>query len=477
MTDAGFGPMNKALREAYLPMIYQLAGAKDAVYWQCIRCGTVIETSLVNGRPTPPAVCAEDQGGCKRSADDTKFELASRGAPPERLEEAIRTVAGQEGLSPALLREDVAASLSLSGGGTLGPSFEELVLELGDAVHFSRPQDPILLLLWACQSWLGPDVLPERCLAYLAFTGPKSSGKSTATEIACALAGGTMISGGSEAAIRAILDGDETGSPPRALGIDEIDVKAKQLPDLEGIFRTGNRWKAEYPIRVPKAEGRGWETRRLNVGGPKVLNYRTDPEDALASRTILIEMRPHRDAEMIVRRLFDDPALERVRDSLEARAGDAKERWTSKRMEEHMTSAEFIARVERLQAQFPRGLQLGAILLAVNDALGFDAEDVISKYVAEQREDSLQAVREILAALHEEHTKESVDGEVRMANADVHAAVNYRLKDGGLPPVSVREWPRIRRELGIETTRRGRGLLLIFGPAARKALELEGSAA
>src|SRR5437773_437293 len=83
----------------------------------------------------------------------------------------------------------------LAGDGILGASFEELVSELGDAVHFSRPQDPILVLLWASQSWLGPDVLPERCLAYLAFTGPKSSGKSTATEIACALAGGTMISG------------------------------------------------------------------------------------------------------------------------------------------------------------------------------------------------------------------------------------------------------------------------------------------
>jgi len=191
----GFGPVNRALREAYLPRIYQLAGAKGAVVcWKCARCETILESPLANGRPTPPAVCAVDQGGCGRSAADTKFELASRGASPERLEEAIRIVAEQEGLSPASLREDVAASLSLSGDGTLGPSFEELVSELAGAVHFSRPQDPILVLLWASQSWLGPEVLPERCLAYLAFTGPKSSGKSTATEIACALAGGTMIS-------------------------------------------------------------------------------------------------------------------------------------------------------------------------------------------------------------------------------------------------------------------------------------------
>lgn len=350
-------------------------------------------------------------------------------------------------------------------------TLDELVGDLATVVHLERREDYVLVILWASQSWLGPTILPERCLAYLDFTGPKSAGKSTTTEAACHIAGGKMVAGGSEAAIRDILNGGESGIPPKALGIDELDVRLRSLPDLEGIFRVGNRWHAEYPIRVPKPKGRGWDTVPLNVGGPKVFNYRNDPEDALASRTIVIEMKPHRDASMIVHGLFESPALDRVRDVLMKRA--ATSRWNSRSLEDHMKSPPFVARVEGLVAQLPRGLQVGAVLLAVSDIMGFDAESVVAQYVAEEHEDSLEAEREILAAIVREHEPVSIDAEVRIPNADVHAALNARLKDRGLPSVSVREWPRVRRELGITTTRRGRGLLLGFGCPARKNLGLE----
>jgi len=347
---------------------------------------------------------------------------------------------------------------------------EDLASDLKSVVHFRRDEDYTLVVLWASQGWLGPAVLPKECLVYLTFIGPKSSGKTTATRIATDLAGGKMIAGGSEAAVRSILDGDGSGVPPRALGIDEIDIRMKATPDLEGIFRIGNRWDAEYPIRTPKGNGKGWDTRMLKIGGPKVFNYRTDPEDALASRTLVIEMKPYGDTGMIVRGLFDSPAIDRVRHILMQRANAAAAKWSPIRLQEHMTAPSFLARVERFDASLPRGKQVGAILLAVSDLMGFDAEAVIAKCIAEEREDSLQAYREVLAEIYAEHEHEAKDGVVRLKNADVHGWLNARLKDRQLLPVSTREWARLRREFEIETVKWGNGRVLLFGPATRKTL-------
>jgi hypothetical protein len=350
------------------------------------------------------------------------------------------------------------------------PGLDELIVDLKKVIHFRRDEDYVLMILWASQGWLGPTVLPKECLAYLAYVGPKSSGKTTATRIATDIAGGRMLAGGTEAAIRAILDGDASGVTPRALGIDEIDIRMKATPDLEGIFRVGNRWDAEYPIRVPKAGSKGWDTRMLKIGGPKVFNYRTDPEDALASRTLVIEMKPYGDTGMIVRGLFDSPAIGRVKRVLTERAEGAAAEWSPAKLEEHMTSSEFLARVDKLSATLPRGKQVGAILLAVADLMRFNAEEVIAKCISEEREDSLQAHREILAEIYDEHEDEAKDGVVRLKNSDVHAWLNTRLKDRQLLPVSPREWARIRREFDIDTIKWAHGRVLLFGPATRKAL-------
>ena len=137
-----------------------------------------------------------------------------------------------------------------------------------------------------------------------------------------------------------------------------------------------------------------------------------------------------------------------------------------------MKDPAFIARVERLDTQLPRGKQLGAVLLAINDAMGFDAEAVIAQYVAEQREDSLEPEREILREIYQERL--GTDPDLRLPNKEVHGPLNDRLKTRGLPPIGTRDWPRVRKELGIETVRQGRGRILVFGPKARKAIGIEG---
>src|SRR2546422_4130042 len=164
----------------------------------------------------------------------------------------------------------------------------ELAGELRKVLEFQRAEDAVLCILAAAQPHLGPDVLPEKCLVYVCFDGPKSSGKTVATEAVCQIAGGRMVAGGTIPAMVRTLTG-ENGVPPGALGIDEVDNKGKLTPELEGILRTGNRWSAEYPISIPK--GKGWETRSMNVGGFKAFNYSGAPDDALASRTLVISMR------------------------------------------------------------------------------------------------------------------------------------------------------------------------------------------
>ena len=51
---------------------------------------------------------------------------------------------------------------------------------LSHHVRFSQPWQYDLMLLWAAQPYLR-SVLPDECCVNLAFSGPKSSGKTKAT--------------------------------------------------------------------------------------------------------------------------------------------------------------------------------------------------------------------------------------------------------------------------------------------------------
>ena len=116
-----------------------------------------------------------------------------------------------------------------------------------------------------------------------------------------------------------------------------------------------------------------------------------------------------------------------------------------------MRTPEFKARVARLDSILPRGKQLGAVLLAVADAMEWsdEAERVIASYIAERREDTLEPEREVLAEIVSEHLDELRDGFVELQNAEVLAWANQRLKDRGLTPISKFRWPSIRDEFKV----------------------------
>ena len=76
---------------------------------------------------------------------------------------------------------------------------------LREYLSFSQPWHPRLCLLWAAHTHL-QEVLPNLAI-HLAFSGPKSSGKSEATKLMAELAGGRYLVGGTLAAfIRAFND-------------------------------------------------------------------------------------------------------------------------------------------------------------------------------------------------------------------------------------------------------------------------------
>ena len=67
-------------------------------------------------------------------------------------------------------------------------NLEEALEALREYLSFSQPWHPRLCLLWAAHAHL-QEVLPGLAI-HLAFTGPKSSGKSEATKLMAELAGG-----------------------------------------------------------------------------------------------------------------------------------------------------------------------------------------------------------------------------------------------------------------------------------------------
>src|SRR3990172_6641163 len=190
---------------------------------------------------------------------------------------------------------------------------------LSHHLRFSGEHQYDLVLAWAAQPYLRA-VLPDECCVNLAFSGPRSSGKTKATEIAVRLAEGEMLGGGTLAAI--IRTFDKAG----VVGIDELDSNLKRVEDLEGILRVGNTWSAVYKISKPMKGG--WVPADLQVGGPKAFNYRSDIEDALKSRCYVLEMPRQNDSRLIINNLFLANPTDRVTAWLKRICGEKVKAWS-----------------------------------------------------------------------------------------------------------------------------------------------------
>lgn len=349
-------------------------------------------------------------------------------------------------------------------------SVEDARAVLARHLTFSEPWHYDLLLLWAAQGHLR-SILPDECCVYLAFVGPKSSGKTTATQIAVQLAGGEMLASGTLAAMI------RTFETARVVGIDELDSNAKKEENLEAILRVGNKWSAIYKICAPGPNG-SQRPVDLKIGGPKVYNYRSEVEDALGTRECRIEMGRQRDARQIVENLFLAGSVESVTIWLRETCSLALFRRDARQVEDHVRSDEFVARVATLPAALARQQQTGTILLAISDLLGWGLDSVVRSSVEAQGQDDGvdEGLRDELARIYRERVSAET-GDLEIPQQEVLDRLNAGRPSA--PRLTGKAFARIRRELGFrdgvncfKNRKQGGRRILRFDSTVRFALGL-----
>lgn len=345
---------------------------------------------------------------------------------------------------------------------------------LREHLTFSHEWQYDIVLIWAAQAHLA-EVLPDECVN-LAFSGAKSSGKTTATWIAAHLAGGAFFGGGSLAAMIRAFDAN------RVVGIDEVDANNRRLRyDLEGILRICNRWNAIYPL-MRRTKG-GFAFEDLEVGGPKVFNFRSKVEDALRSRTWVIEMPRQKDARQAIANLFLENPTTIVKDWLAARAAERVREWSKDKVKAHMEDPAFIARLEALPAALGRDQAIAAVFLVISDIMELDLDGSIrqAQEARGEEEESYEEIREHLRELYRSEVRRDGD-ECKIAVMDAKVYINRELSEAGSPyTLSNAQFARVRREFGFQEginvkkiSREGGKRFLIFDKMAREALGLEG---
>ncbi len=346
---------------------------------------------------------------------------------------------------------------------------------LGEYLSFSQAWHPRLCLLWAAHAHL-QEILPNLAI-HLAFAGPKSSGKSEATKLMAELAGGRYLVGGTLAAfIRAFNDEERP-----LVGIDELDSNLRRLPELEAMMRAASDPEAVYLTSVP-GKGRKWKSEDVRVGGPKVFNYRSQVEDALLSRTLVIEMPRQNDSGLVLTNLLDgNPPRHAVKDWLAREAEERREEWSRETVEARMRKPAFRERLDAFPTVLARQKQIAACLLIVSDVMGWDLEEAIREALQAKQaeEESYEDVREALAEVYRSNVRADGD-ECQVPSTEVLASVNVRRKETNLRLLSPYAFARIRRELGWQRgvndkkdRRRGNKVILTFDKPVREALGIE----
>lgn len=379
------------------------------------------------------------------------------------LEASVREHVG--GATPA---EAIGRALASDGPLT----FTLLQKDLAEHIRTARSSDYHLMALTAAQVFLR-DILPKECCVNLAFAGPKSAGKSKATRIMAILSGGRFFTGGTLGALVAQFG---QGS---LVAIDEADALVRKLPDIEAILRMGNSWDAPYITSLPK--GPGWDRVTINVGGPKVFNFRGEMEDALLSRTNVVNLPAQVDSTLVTNNFDLENPISEARDRLCRLAVRMAVGWTRMRALSHLKSPEFRARLDRLPATLARHMETAAVFLLIADILGLDLEEEIRTTTERQAESDSESddLREYLREFYLSQPAAPSTADLEASRSVVLAYVNgKRTAQGFRPwPEKSSEFKTKLRELGFEDgknlLRRKNGRVLVFDGDVRDRLGLD----
>jgi hypothetical protein len=387
----------------------------DLVLWICGRCSTVIRSK---GAPT---ACYEDQGGCRRSAEDSSFlgpfpegakdalvidatyrRLRLENGLPEP--EAIEALERARDEPPEVIREVLRQSCLLDEW-PVGwreeewpqlakwTTFEDVEYWLGRVVDTSDTNlflSPVLAAqghLYPLLRVIGPafHVIP--------VSGRFSAGKSRCGEILTYVGGGVWLA---SATVPGLKSARKDG--PVIVGIDEGDEAERDNPGVKAYLLASHDWTARYlKFSEPGEKGKR-ELVEIPYGGPVVITFRKRPWPAVASRAHIMEMEPSKRFQVSddgsgagFKRLLG-PARIWLRGKCEEALRDKNELWAMRRTHE----PDFIARLNRVAENAPllRQRDFARMVLFVAELLGLDMEKVeerLTKTIAEQEVESENA--------------------------------------------------------------------------------------
>ena len=355
--------------------------------------------------------------------------------------------------------------------------------EIRDGIqHYLTLRDRASLdvsLAWSAQGHLR-EVLPLDECFNLYFHGAVSSGKTNATQIFTALAGGEMLTAGSMAAFIRTFDKAYHG----IVGIDEIVANNRRFKwELEGILRTCKRWGATYPLMKP-VKGGGYTFEELNVGGPKVLNGPSEIDDALLSRCVPVLMPRVKDVDQSLDNLTKSNPFGGIVKRWTGYCARRVAEWSRKEALSRWKDPDFRAKVGEMDVALGRDYGIAAQLLLIGEIADLGIEDSIQKVINERKEmeENLDLVKEVVADLYREsHLDPHDDGrDWSVSVSEALISINGKLDAAGQKRLSAKRFKSIRPELGFEDginckkDARGHGgkRMMIFDAKAREALGL-----
>jgi hypothetical protein len=366
---------------------------------------------------------------------------------------------------------------------------EEAIILLKEVLQLNSDLEYEMVLLWVAHTYMG-GILPSEVCLYLAFDGPKSSGKSTATKIATYLAkNGKMITSITPSALKRLMDEGVT------LGIDEIDAQSMSNDLLATLLRMGNSWDAKAGLS--EYNGKKWVPMQTNIGGPKVFNFRGNiDDDALRSRCLVISMPSSKDSRMIIRGMDYKRRLKPVKDWIESEVSKAIEMIVTDAKFLKMTPQDyiqaemegelFIKKLDKIKPDLGRGVQQAALLLEISGIMGWDLETSIKEIVESQVNDNpFELETEIVAnyylAKHFDNHREGLDDSIMVSSEDLRSFVNQELDQRKAKKISKHHFSILKQELGwrdgINSRKSSRDhgkTILTFDETVLKNLGLEG---
>jgi hypothetical protein len=317
----------------------------------------------------------------------------------------------------------------------------------------------LLVIVWAAHTHL---IVRCNSTFYLGFQGKSGSGKGTAIESCISLTpNGVVLSDATDAYLASVLN------EGRAIGLEEWDSLVRKNPGIEALLRNGYRRGATRGIMVQKGQGSKWEEATLSLFGPKVYDTHTGPSGHLLGRSIIFPMEPDDSVDRALDAEDKAELLRPLKSALEGRARLALIEWQQDRVDRHLRSPEFRARVASMGGRTGRDHVIAALILLTCDMMGWDLESELRPIISGRttveefglEAEVLETIRRVVGDIRPERelSTEGLLGELNKRRQETGVAGRLTLKGlgGALRELGFKkgpEWERAKSGPNRDTT-------------------------